>query len=182
MTTTVVERATRSLAIIATALVLAACGNDSPVAPEVKDVDMRGCENLNVPAAAMLANRLFARGVQIYRWNGSTWGFVEPSAVLFADAQANEAVGIHFAGPTWEGLAGSKVVGSVVERCTPNANAIPWLLLGATSAEGAGVFQRTTYVQRVNTVGGLAPTVPGSVVGELANVPYTAEYFFYRAQ
>lgn len=181
MITTVVERATRSLALMTTALVLVACGNDSPVAPRVEAVDMRGCENLNVPSGVALANRLFARGVQIYRWNGTAWAFVEPSAVLFADAQANEAVGIHFAGPTWEGLAGSKVVGAVVDRCTPNANAIPWLLLGAASAEGAGVFQRTTYIQRVNTVGGLAPTIPGSVVGELANVPYTAEYMFYRA-
>jgi hypothetical protein len=34
----------------------------------------------------------------------------------------------------------------------------------------------------VNTVGGKAPTDPGSFVGEEARVPYTAEYYFYRAQ
>ena len=36
-------------------------------------------------------------------------------------------------------------------------------------------------IQRVNTVGGKAPTAPGDYVGELVRVPYTAEYFFYRA-
>jgi hypothetical protein len=38
-----------------------------------------------------------------------------------------------------------------------------------------------TYIQRVNTVGGKAPTVSGGVAGEMARVPYTAEYFFYKA-
>jgi len=39
-----------------------------------------------------------------------------------------------------------------------------------------------TQIQRVNTVGGNAPANPGSVTGEEARVPYTAEYFFYREQ
>ena len=38
-----------------------------------------------------------------------------------------------------------------------------------------------TYIQRVNTVGGNAPTDPGDFVGEVVEVPYTAEYYFYRA-
>jgi len=39
-----------------------------------------------------------------------------------------------------------------------------------------------TFIQRINTVGGNAPAAPGTVVGEEANVPYTAEYLFYRAK
>jgi hypothetical protein len=38
-----------------------------------------------------------------------------------------------------------------------------------------------TFIQRVNTVGGKAPTVNGVVAGEVARVPYTAEYLFYKA-
>jgi len=45
-----------------------------------------------------------------------------------------------------------------------------------------GIFEPTTYIQRVNTVGGLAPSTPGTVVGEEARVPYAAEYFFYRGK
>jgi len=37
------------------------------------------------------------------------------------------------------------------------------------------------YIQRVNTVGGNAPSYAGSTVGEEARVPYTTRYLFYRA-
>ena len=92
----------------------------------------------------------------------------------------NGIVGIHYAGPTWESNSGSKVVGTVLERCTPDPDAIPWLLLKAVSNEGPG-FSRVTFIQRVNTVGGIAPTDPGDFVGEEVEVPYTTEYYFYRA-
>ena len=39
-----------------------------------------------------------------------------------------------------------------------------------------------TYIQRVNTAGGLPPTDPGPFIGAEEEVPYTAEYYFYRAQ
>jgi len=38
-----------------------------------------------------------------------------------------------------------------------------------------------TFVQRVNTVGGKAPGTAGTTVGQVDNVPYTAEYYFYSA-
>jgi hypothetical protein len=34
----------------------------------------------------------------------------------------------------------------------------------------------------VNTVGGIAPSSPGGIVGEIAEVPYTADYLFYRSK
>jgi hypothetical protein len=124
----------------------------------------------------------YAIGVQIYHWNATlgTWGTSTPSAILY-DGDGNE-VAIHYAGPTWESNSGSKVVGVKVNGVTVDPTAIPWLLLKAKTAEGPGIFARTTYVQRVNTTGGLAPSTPGTVDGEEADVPYTAEYFFYRAQ
>ena len=176
---------------------MAGCGYEAPVGPateiagavaranEVTDgnrlPDLSGCDSLAVPSGTTLAFRAFASGVQIYRWTGVTWSFVAPSATLFADAGGNGAVGIHYAGPTWESVSGSTVVGAVSKRCTPDANAIPWLLLRAVANDGPGVFDHVAFIQRLNTTGGIAPAQAGSVVGELASVPYTAEYYFYRA-
>jgi hypothetical protein len=136
---------------------------------------------LQVPAGNEVAYHTYAEGVQIYRWNGASWSFVGPEADLYANAGGNGLVGTHYAGPTWESNSGSKVVGTVLERCTPDATAIPWLLLKAVSNEGPGVFARITYIQRLNTVGGIAPTSAGNFMDEEARVPYSAEYYFYRA-
>lgn len=136
---------------------------------------------VQVPAGNKVAFHAFGIGVQIYQWSGSAWVFVAPEAVLFADAGGNGEVGIHYAGPTWESESGSKVVGARVGSSpAPVPGAIPWLLLQAVHTEGPGIFHRVTYIQRVNTIGGAAPTTPGSVAGAQVEVPYTAEYVFYR--
>jgi hypothetical protein len=136
-------------------------------------------EALQVPAGNKVAFHAFAVGVQIYEWSGTAWVFVAPEAVLFADAGGHGEVGIHYAGPSWESESGSKVVGARVAG-SPVPDAIPWLLLKAVSTEGPGIFHRITYIQRVNTTGGTAPSGPGSGVGARIEVPYTAEYVFYR--
>jgi len=136
---------------------------------------------LEVPPGHKVAFHAFAVGVQIYEWSGSAWVFVAPDAVLFADAGGHGEVGIHYAGPTWESESGSKVVGARVAS-SPAPNAIPWLLLQAISTEGPGIFHRVTYIQRVNTTGGTAPGTPGTSAGARVEVPYTAEYVFYRQQ
>jgi hypothetical protein len=143
--------------------------------------DLGSCPKLQVPAGNEVAFHVYAEGLQIYRWDGTTWTFVAPVALLFADAAGTDAVGLHFAGPSWESVDGSKAVGMVMERCTPDPDSIPWLLLGAASNQGPGTFAQVTYIQRVNTVGGNAPTNPGASSGEVARVPYTAQYYFYRA-
>jgi Protein of unknown function (DUF3455) len=139
------------------------------------------CERLQVPAGNEVAFHAYASGVQVYRWNATAWAFVEPVANLFASRNYHGQVGAHYAGPTWESNSGSKVVAKRAAGCTPNASAIPWLKLEAVSTEGPGVFDGVTFVQRVNTTGGLAPAAPGSFAGQEARVPYTAEYYFYRA-
>jgi hypothetical protein len=143
--------------------------------------DLGSSQNLQVPAGNKVAFHVLGVGVQIYTWTGTSWSFVSPEAVLFADPGDNGVVGFHFAGPTWESLSGSQVVGTVIQSSTPNPDPIPWLLLGADSNEGHGIFQRVTFIQRLYTVGGNAPTVPGNSPGQVARVPYTARYFFYRA-
>ena len=136
---------------------------------------------LEVPPGNKVAFHAFAVGVQIYEWSGSAWVFVAPEAVLIADVGGHGEVGVHYAGPTWESQSGSKVVGARVAG-SPAANAIPWLLLQSVSTEGPGIFQHVTYIQRVNTTGGTAPATPGTVAGTRVEVPYTAEYVFFRKQ
>ena len=142
---------------------------------------------LQVPDGNKVEFHAYAIGVQIYVCTQSatdptqfSWVFKAPEAVLY-DADGN-IVGIHYAGPTWETQSGSKVVGQRLAGATVDPTAIPWLLLVARTAEGPGVLARTTYVQRVNTAGGLAPAsgADAAHVGQEARVPYTAEYFFYR--
>lgn len=141
-----------------------------------------GCEKLQVDAGNTVSFHAFASGVQIYRWNASTnqWTLLGPDATLFADAGRKGVIGTHYAGPTWQSNSGSAVVGTMVENCVVDPTAIRWLKLAAVSSHGPGPFDGTTFIQRVNTVGGLAPTSPGSP-NQVVEVPYEAEYYFYRA-
>jgi len=139
------------------------------------------CAAIKVPDGNKVASHVYAAGVQIYRWNGTSWAFVAPSAKLYANAGFDGHVGTHYAGPTWESNSGSKVVGTRLAGCTPDPTAIPWLLLTAVSSEAPGAFHQITYIQRVNTIGGIAPATAGTAVGEEVRVPYAAEYFFYSA-
>jgi len=152
---------------------------DDNLAP---DLPSPACDSVQVPLGNKVAFHAYALGVQVYRWNGTAWTFVEPVATLFADPNYNGKVGIHYAGPTWQTNSGSKVVGSRLAGCSPDPAAIPWLLLQAVSNDGPGVLSSVTYIQRVNTTGGLAPTAPGESIGAIVQVPYTAEYFFFRAE
>lgn len=139
------------------------------------------CDDVRIPDGHEVFFHVFARGLQIYRWTGSAW-VVTPSATLYADAGYHGQVGTHYAGPTWESNSGSSVKAARRESCSPDASAIPWLKLEATSTSGPGVFSPVTFVQRVNTTGGIGPTAPGSYINESVEVPYTAEYYFYRAE
>ena len=146
-------------------------------------------ENLKVPATQALAVVVQASGAQIYECNASKtdparyeWVFKAPEAELFDNA--GKKIGKHYAGPTWESDDGSKVVGEVKARDDgPDVNAIPWLLLSATT-EGNGIFGKTQSVQRVNTVGGKAPAdgCNQAQLGKVAREAYRATYNFYVAR
>jgi hypothetical protein len=164
-------------------LVLVAPAGAAPVDDNrAPDLGVGDCQKLQVQQGNKVSFHGFGVGVQIYRWNGANWVFVAPEATLFANAGDDGEVAIHFGGPTWQSNSGSKVVGKVLQHCTPDPTAIPWLLLASVPelTEGPGIFADVTYIQRVNTVGGNAPTEPGNSVGEIARVPYTADYFFYH--
>jgi hypothetical protein len=132
----------------------------------------------------------FGVGFQIYTWNGTSWGSAVPEATLF-DEDGN-IVAIHFGvfadnggfvGPAWQSNSGSEVVGALPPAAViMDTNAIPWLRLAAVEnlTHGPGIFANTTFIQRVNTVGGKSPSAAGTVIGQVARVPYTADYYFYR--
>ena len=179
--------AVATLVTLAIPAFLAACANDAtrslepslPKALASVQPDLGTCGNLAAPAGSTLVFHVYARGVQIYRWTGASWQLYGPNAVLSSDAEGNSTVGTHSPGPTWETNSGSKAVGTVIDRCTVDPNAVQWLSLSAKSS-GAGVLNGVTFVQRVNTVGGKAPATGGTVIGEEIRVAYSAEYFFYR--
>jgi len=141
------------------------------------------------PEGQRLAERVAARGVQIYECRampgavgGAHWAFVAPEAELL-DARGAVA-GKHYAGPHWEALDGSKVVGAVKARAdAPQADAIPWLLLSAKSVGGPGRFANVTSVQRIHTVGGMAPpkACDAASIGKTERVPYTADYLLFTS-
>jgi hypothetical protein len=150
-----------------------ACTEDFPV-------------TLRPPAGNALAFGFQADGVQIYECAGKdgafAWTFRAPEARLVG--LAGELAGTHYAGPTWEATDGSKVVGVKVEGATPNPDAIPWLLLRAASHAGSGRMADVTFVQRLQTSGGNAPTLACDAAhqGAVTRVPYQAAYCFYRAE
>jgi hypothetical protein len=151
----------------------------------VPDLPSPVCDSIQVEPGNEVISHVYARGVQIYRWNGASWDFVGPVAMLFADAQYNGQVGIHYAtpnGPAWESNSGSKVIAARAAGCSPDTTAIAWLLLKAVATTGPGIFSSVTFIQRVNTTGGLAPTSHNAQINEVIEVPYTTEYIFYRAQ
>lgn len=144
------------------------------------------CGSIQAPEGNKLAFHAYAKGVQIYKWNIITqkWDLFAPQANLFAEENYFGEVGSHYGGPTWESKSGSKVEGRRVlgTGCTPDPTAVAWLLLSKFRTEGAGIFSSVTFIQRVNTTGGLAPSVPGLLDGETKEIPYTAEYYFYRGE
>lgn len=131
----------------------------------------------------------YAEGFQVYVCRETSpgvyeWVFKEPIATLYSDAGFNGVVGTHYAGPTWESNSGSTVVAARLAGVTVDPTAIQWLKLGAVNSQGPGIFNGTTHIQRVNTVGGKAPATGAnaSTVGQEIQVPYTAEYYFYKPE
>ena len=108
------------------------------------------------------------------------WVLAGPEAVLY-DSKKN-AVGKYYKGPTWESNDGSKVTGKQL-AVSPNPGSIPLQLVQASPANGAGAMAGITYIQRLNTVAGLAPSTSCAAanVGAKQNVNYQADYVFYKA-
>ncbi len=164
------------LAISATAALAQA---QAPALPELPDAIRPGALKPYLAVAA--------KGVQIYVCRKAdsgawTWVFKAPEAELHDLSDA--PMGKHYGGPTWEGVDGGKVVGTVKASADAptGGNAIPWLWLDVKSREGKGVYTEATGILRVATVSGKAPAAgcDEAHAGTEQRVPYTARYFFLK--
>jgi hypothetical protein len=144
--------------------------------------------SLVVPEGNKLAFALDAMGVQIYACQADAttgayaWVFQAPEATLHSGC--GELAGTHYAGPTWEANDGSTVKAARVSGFTPDPSAIPELLLKTTTTTGPGRMAKVTFIQRLETVGGIAPSsaCDAALAGDIARVDYTATYYFYAAK
>jgi hypothetical protein len=161
--------------------------------------------DLEVPAGHRPFLLGHATGTQNYMClpsdSGFVWVFVGPQATLLNDN--DRQIITHFLSPnpeeqdtaraTWQHSRDTSVVWAKQIASYPNSNfvdleAIPWLLLEVVGADigpaGGHRLTKTTYIQRVHTSGGLAPTTGCTQASEVrtrAFVPYTADYIFYKA-
>jgi hypothetical protein len=139
---------------------------------------------LDVPAGNTLLTTLHAKGVQIYtcaagKDGAYAWTFKAPQADL--EGAHGIAAGKHYAGPTWEWTGGGNVVGEVVVKAPSVGANIPMLLLKVKSAKGTSPYGSVAFIQRLATVGGVAPAAgcDADHVGAEAQVPYTADYAYW---
>jgi Protein of unknown function (DUF3455) len=137
---------------------------------------------LSVPPGNALLLRAYGIGVQIYTCPVSATSVAVPHANLIAsDKVERDIVAIHFAGPTWQALDGSSVVGDAANAKhfpAPDPDGVDWLLLPAKSTTGNGLFSRVTYIQRLYTDGGKPPASCNLNQAEVL-VDYSAQYLFY---
>ena len=108
-----------------------------------------GAASAQVPAAIAAPGEtavvtLHAEGAQVYECKAGSdgklaWTFREPIATLVLDGKT---VGRHYAGPTWEHMDGSAVVGKAAGNAPgKTASDIPWLKLEVTAHRGSGALR-----------------------------------------
>src|SRR2546425_9840521 len=141
---------------------------------------------LKVPPGNVLLLRAYGKGVQIYTCPDTT--HATPHAILLeSDRDEGDLVAIHFAGPSWQATTdGSIVVGDAANAkhvVAPDPDGVDWLLLPVKSTSGNGLFSKVTYIQRLYTDGGKAPTGGCDQKQDGTNivVEYSAQYLFYVA-
>ena len=110
------------------------------------------------------------------------WAFVGPQADL--NSRAGTRLGTYYGPPaTWAAADGSKITGTQVAVSPAPPGNIPLQLVKANPASGPGAMMGITYVQRVATKSGVAPTsaCDGGTIGRKEIVKYQADYIFWKA-
>ena len=140
---------------------------------------------------------------------GFAWTLFGPQATLFFTIEIfkhdiRQQIITHFLSPnpdengmprpTWQSSFDTSAVWGRALASSLDSNfvapgAIPWLLLQVVGTgegpTGGDFLTQTTFIHRVNTTGGMAPATgcsQSSNIGVTALVPYTADYFFYKAK
>jgi hypothetical protein len=165
--------------------------------------------DIQVPAGFSPFLKGYAIGTQNYmcvaekKEKDFVWKFMGPQATLFVTLPNGQMqqVTTHFLSanpvngllqPTWQHSDDTSSVWGLRKPSTNpvfvDPGAIPWLLLEVTAAQagpsGGDFMTEAVFIHRVNTTGGLAPSTgcsEAAQIGTVRFVPYTADYFFYRA-
>ena len=140
----------------------------------------------NARPQATLFTKFFGQDVQIITH------FLSPNT----NPNDNAPKPLPFGNVTWQSsFDSSKVwaqkVGAIAadpsQPSCPNSGSIACLLLQSIGTEdgpnGGKILSKTTFIQRLNTKGGLAPAdgcFTADDVGKQALVPYSADYFFFK--
>jgi hypothetical protein len=167
-------------------LTLAACATD-PLPVELSTPDVP--DAIAVPEGNKVAFVGHAMGVQIYECAtdpsaSAGWRLRAPRAELFDDhgLLAMHFGGVDFgmpAGPYWESVRDGSSVHGGNAVSSPNPGNIPLLRLDALDVTGTGIFSDVTFIQRLETVGGVAPTGACASPQARTEVAYSADYYFY---
>ena len=173
----------KKLSIVAAAIALSACAS----APMMMKVDNAALpEPVRVPAGQKVMMSTTGVGEITYECREKKdmagayeWAFVGPVATLYSGDK--KAVGKYYAGPTWEANDGSKVTGKQLAVSPATPGNIPLQLVKAEPAMGAGAMTGVSYIQRLNTKGGVAPAMACDAMskGKRQQVAYEADYVFY---
>jgi hypothetical protein len=162
--------------------------------------------NIQAPAGNTVFLVGHAVGTQNYvclpSENGVKFTLFTPQATLFNEG---DQVTTHYFSPnpveggtiraTWQHSRDTSTIWGQVKDGHSSTDpafvapgAIAWLLVtvvGSQDGPTAGdKLTGTTYIQRVNTAGGVAPATgcgSSTDVGKQAFVPYTTDYYFYKA-
>jgi hypothetical protein len=140
---------------------------------------------LRASAAEEAAFVLSAAGVHVYQCQAAPdgsfyrWVFMAPEATL---SDGPRSVGTLTIPNFWESDSDrSSVAGFVRSTQSAGPTNLPWALFRARPT-GDGLFAGVSSIQRVNTVGGAAPSdgCGPDNVGTEARVNFSADYYFYR--
>ena len=178
--------ATASASVLLVSL-LAACGSMSPMMPTYSQAGLPAA--VQVPAGNKVAMETVGVGEITYQCNAKKdmagqfeWVFVGPDAKL--NDRSGKQVGKYYGPPaTWESMDGSKLTATQIAVAPNGTGNIPSQLVKGNPAMGSGAMSGVTYIQRVDTRGGVAPAMPCAAgnMGAKQVVKYQADYIFYKA-
>ncbi|MGH8617618.1 MAG: DUF3455 domain-containing protein [Burkholderiales bacterium] len=167
-----------SVLIVPLALAACASGMKAPEAPAAVTPPAHAKYNMTTVGVGEITYECRAKAGAAGAFE---WVFVAPVATLYDGDK--KAVGKYYGGPTWEANDGSKVTGKqlAVAPAAGTGN-IPFQLVQANPAMGSGAMTGVTYIQRLNTMGGVAPTAACAQgnMGAKQLVKYQADYVFYK--
>ncbi|UUZ68739.1 DUF3455 domain-containing protein [Polaromonas sp. P2-4] len=183
--TTTAATSVASVASVLALTLLAACGS---MQPRYSQAMLPAA--VQVPAGNRVAMETVGVGEITYQCSPRKdmagqfeWVFVGPDARL--NDRSGKQVGKYYGPPaTWESMDGSRLTATQIAVAPNGTGNIPTQLVKANPATGRGAMSGVTYIQRVDTKGGVAPTTPCAAdnVGAKQVVQYQADYIFYKAQ